>query len=245
MITQYRLKFEAGAEKISVEWAYRLYAALLKQCPRDFGVEAHCNQITPISQFLDCKGMQPVWRVSLLGEDCEDALGPTLEKAESFCLSGTTGPLWVSNREKRQIRDVEQLFQEGEKRKGRHCLRFCTPTSFKSQGRYQTMPSQRLIVQSLIRRWNGCIRECPIEDPEGQGVEALAAGLVISDFHIHSCAYRLKGSSVPGFAGSMTIDNRLDGFHRQLADALLVFAGYAGIGIKTTLGMGGIKEEKF
>ena len=41
----------------------------------------------------------------------------------------------------------------------------------------------------------------------------------------------------------MTLDNRLSGFHRELVGALLTFAGYAGVGIKTSLGMGGVTHH--
>jgi CRISPR/Cas system endoribonuclease Cas6 (RAMP superfamily) len=33
----------------------------------------------------------------------------------------------------------------------------------------------------------------------------------------------------------------LSGFHKQLANALLAFGTYSGVGIKTTLGMGGLE----
>lgn len=244
MLTQYRLYFDhMGVENFRAEWAYRLYAALLKQCPAEFGALVHTDQITPVSQFLTWQGRRVIWRVSLLGEACESALCPVLENARNFSVSGVPEPLLVSGREKCEIQDVDRLFENGAQRKGRHQLTFCTPTAFKSRGRYQTMPSQHLIVQSLIRKWNSCILECPIEDEDGQGAEALADGLKMTDFKIHSCNYLLKGSNIPGFVGSMTVENRLHGFHRELADALLVFAGYAGVGIKTTLGMGGVIEK--
>lgn len=121
-----------------------------------------------------------------------------------------------------------------------HRLRFCTPTCFKSVGQYLPLPTTRLIVQSLMKKWNGCISECPIEDEDGQGMETLAAGLRPRDFQLRSRTYYLKGNSIPGFVGELTLENRLDGFHRELADALLLFADFAGIGIKTTLGMGGV-----
>ena len=91
-----------------------------------------------------------------------------------------------------------------------------------------------------MKKWNGCFPECPIEDEDGEGLQALAEGLSISHFHIKDRAYWLKGTPVPGFVGELTLSNQLDGFHRQLASSLLIFAQYAGVGIKTTLGMGGV-----
>ena len=43
--------------------------------------------------------------------------------------------------------------------------------------------------------------------------------------------------------GELTLENRLSGFHRQLADVLLLFSGYSGVGIKTALGMGGVRRQ--
>ena len=97
-------------------------------------------------------------------------------------------------------------------------------------------------MQSLIKKWNGCILDCPIEDEDGQGLEALAAGLRPRSFRLYSRDYVLKGSPIPGVVGELTLENRLEGFHRELADALLCFAPFSGVGIKTTLGMGGVEH---
>ena len=67
------------------------------------------------------------------------------------------------------------------------------------------------------------------------------AGLLCRGYQLRDQSYFLKDNHVPGFVGSLTLDSTcLSGFHRTLADALLYFSGYSGIGIKTTLGMGGI-----
>ena len=73
-------------------------------------------------------------------------------------------------------------------------------------------------------------------------MEALAVGLRPRSFGLHDQTYYLKGNSIPGFVGELTLENRLDGFHRELANALLYFADFAGVGIKTTLGMGGVEH---
>ena len=39
--------------------------------------------------------------------------------------------------------------------------------------------------------------------------------------------------------GSLTVCNRLSGIHAAVSDLLLQFAAFSGVGIKTTLGMGG------
>lgn len=222
------------------EWAYRLYAALLEQAPAEFGARVHEIGISPISQYLDCRGKHFDWHVTLLGETAETALGPRLEQAVPFCLTKDQVLLTPRQKRKTYISAPEELFLRAAAGTGRHILEFRTASAFKSRGKYQVLPTSRLILQNLIQKWNGSFPDCPIEDEDGQGMEAMADGLLCRRFQLHDRTYFLKGNAVPGFVGTVTLENCLSGFHRELADALLTFAGYAGVGIKTSLGMGGV-----
>lgn len=244
MLTQYHLTLTPDhACHPRAEWAYRLYAALLAQVPDGFGAEVHRDGATPVSQYLALDRGIIRWTVSLLGAKAERELSEILEMLERLRLEKDGVTLRVEHRERRTIADASELLALAARERGLHPIRFLTPTAFKSQGRYLNLPSTHLIVQNLVRKWNGCITECPIEDVDGQGVEALAAGLRLRSFHLRDRMYYLKGSSIPGFVGEITLENRLTGFQRQLADALLLFADYSGIGIKTTLGMGGLAHQ--
>ena len=244
MLTQYKLTIRPEKPcALRPEWAYRLYAALLAESSQDFAASAHQDAVTPVSQFLlqTPQGLQ--WTVSLLGEESEAALAPTLETLDRIWLEKGRISMLTEKRRSRTLRSADELFALAMRKNTRlHHLRFCTAACFKSQGQYLPLPTTRLIVQSLMKKWNGCISECPIEDEDGQGMEALAAGLRPRDFQLRNRTYFLKGNAIPGFVGELTLENRLDGFHRELADALLYFADFAGIGIKTTLGMGGVEH---
>lgn len=243
MLTQYQLLlFPERPCQPRPEWAYRFYAAMLYEASREFGDLAHQDAVTPVSQFLrdTPRGLQ--WTVNLLGDESERALSPVLERMTRVRLKREGLVLKAEKQSCRVIRDTEELFALSAKSVGVHRLCFHTATCFKSRGQYLPLPTMRLIVQSLIKKWNGCIPECPIEDQDGQGMEALAEGLRPRDFHLHSRNYFLKGHSLPGFVGDLTLENRLGGFHRELTEALLSFADFAGVGIKTTLGMGGVEH---
>lgn len=243
MLTRYCLELTPDRScRTRPEWAYHLYAALLERAPAAFGVRVHEGSISPVSQYLDRRGGKLIWSVTLLGAEAEAALGPPLEEGEPFYLEKEGILLRPDKVEQNQIVSPEELFLRAAGA-GRYFLCFRTPAAFKSRGHYQIIPTARLILQSLIQKWNGYFPGCPIEDEDGQGMEAMAAGLVCSRFQLHDRVYFLKGSAVPGFVGAMTLDNRLSGFHRELAGALLAFAGYAGVGIKTSLGMGGVTHH--
>ena len=225
------------------EWGYRLYAALLREAPTRFGLEAHGGDVTPISQHLKTGGEGPlIWSVALLGQSAEDVLCGPLEALRELQLEKDGVCFSVEKLRTERVPDAASLLAAATEHSGTHPLLFRTSTAFKSRGQYLNLPTARLIIQSLMKKWNGCISECPIDDEDGEGMEAIAAGLRCRSFQITDQRFYLKGNSVPGFTGRITLENRLSGFHRQLADALLLFSEYAGVGIKTTLGMGGVQR---
>ena len=245
MLTRYTLTLAPqGPGHSRPEWAYHLYAALLEGAPAEFGAASHRDGATPVSQYLSREGERLVWRVTLLGGESEAALAPVLEAREAYHLKKDGVTLHVARRSWDHIADVEELFVRSAWCSGLHRLTVRTPAAFKSRGVYQILPTPRFILQSLIKQWNGCFPGCPIEDGDGEGMEAMAAGLLCRGYQLRDQSYFLKGNHIPGFVGSLTLDStRLPGFHRTLTDALLYFSGYAGIGIKTALGMGGVGHQ--
>ena len=244
MLTQYRLTLTAEVPcRPRPEWGYRLYAALLESAPPAFGTGVHQDGVTPVSQYFISKGSTLHWSVTLLGQRCQEALGPALERQEVFALQRDNIRLKVLARSVRTVPDVETLLTWAAGCSGSHRLQFRTAAAFKSQGQYLNLPTARLIVQSLLKKWNGCFPDCPIEDVDGEGMETLAAGLRCQRFQLSDRMFYLKGNLIPGFVGTLSLENQLAGFRRQLADALLIFSGYAGVGIKTALGMGGVEHQ--
>ena len=221
-------------------WGYRLYAALLEDAPGALGERFHQEGVTPVSQFLTVDHNTLNWHISLLGEESRQALDSFLRASVSFQLKWDRVTLQVVGRKREQIPDVDALLAACTGSSGRHRLQFCTPTAFKSHRQDCILPSTRLLLHSLCQQWNGCFLNCSIEDEDGKGLEAMSDGLLCRRFSLHEQTYCLKGYRISGFVGTMTLDNKLSGFQRELADALLLFAGYSGVGIKTTLGMGGV-----
>ena len=246
MLTQYSLRLtpaEGPALRGSAEWGYRLYGALLEGVPPSFGAVLHREGVTPVSQYLLAGEEALEWRVTLLGRESQAVLGPLLEGRQVYRLIRDRVELQAEVRRRTCVDSVEELFALSAGGRGLHRLDFRTPTAFKSRGRYLILPNSRLSLQSLVRQWNGCFPDCPIEDQDGQGVEAMSEGLLCRGYRLRDQSYPLKGSRVPGFVGELTLENRLAGFHRTLADALLYFSGFSGVGIKTALGMGGVEHS--
>ena len=241
MLSRYELTVQTEGHVPRLEWAYPLYAALLERLPSLVGFRQHDGERTKISQFIRLVGADRlIWQVSLLGDEAEDIFAPILEEIEYCILRREHATLHIQQRRVLRIDTVEQLLSNPYP--ARRKLHFATPTAFKVRKAYDLLPTPERIVQSLIRRWNVCIPQCPIDDEDGEGTAMLAQDLRCCRLQLRDCGYPLKGQVIPGVIGTMILENQHSGFPAQLAHALLTFATFSGVGIKTTLGMGGILE---
>lgn len=243
MITHYKITLLPERDtRIFPEWGYHLYSSLLSLAPHSFGERMHSDGITPVSSCITVQDKQVIWYVNLLGADIETVLSPIIEQQERYRLRRENQSLQVSTMQIEHIDSADTLLRLPEHRTMK--LRFLTPTAFKSDGNYVNLPSVPLIMCNLLNKWNGCFaEECPIEDEDGGGIQAIANGLRIAEYRLSSCDYLLKGQPIPGFTGELMLKCRLNGFHLTMANLLLHFAPYAGVGIKTALGMGGVSCE--
>ena len=244
MLTQYRLLLSCESPfPPRAEWAYRLYAVLLDLAPPGFGELAHLDTRKPLRQHLRLRADGSLlWTVNLLGDVGEAALSGPLERLKCIPLDAQT-TLRVRDLRLRRVRDLEDLLALAQAEPSVHRLLFCTPTAFKSQKRYQTQPTARLVLQSLIRSWNACVPAPPLLEEEGKALDELAADLLLRDPQLRDRSYFLKGSTIPGCTGSILLENRLEGDRRLRTDALLLFSEFSGVGIKTALGMGGVERR--
>lgn len=237
MLTQYRLTLHAN-RPVQLSWAYLLYASLLRKAPHEIGQKWHQTGWTPVSQHLTAEGASCLWTVNLLDQESEAALSDILTQADRFQLHRSV-TLSVQARQRTSIPDMDALLQQISGCSGRHRLTFRTPTAFKSQKKYCNLPTVRLLLQSLIRSWN----LCGFPTIPEEALASLSDGLSFRHFTLKDQDYFLKGHGIPGFTGTLELENSLSGADRQLVNALLYFSQFAGIGIKTTLGMGGAEHQ--
>ncbi len=235
----YALHFRCHSP-VDCQSAYPLYASLLEKAPSSVAEKLHEEGLAPMSQFLQITSEEVIWHINLFSPYLLEHLAPILESEIEFALRNKRITLVVKSVEKSSIPSVEEFFKIATDHAGKHPVQVCTPTAFKSRGNYISLPTSHLVLQNLIKKWNVCYPKAVIELEDEESLQALAQGLWIHQFQIQSQSYLLKGKNISGFVGELTFTNHLKGMQRQVVDVLLLFAPYAGIGIKTTLGMGGL-----
>ena len=242
MITrlQFAVSLPDGAQA-DASWGYWLYSALLEQMPAEAAEWFHEQSFTPLSQYwlVDKFAHRACWRVSLLGDEAESLLLAPLEALSRLNLRECTQPLAVSLEGRERYASLSEFWNRAAAMPDvpSHQLRIWTPASFKSGGRYAIFPEARLILQNLVLRWNAIAPQCAISDEDA--LRMLEEKISIRDYRLQTSRFLLKEQRIPGFSGQIWLQNRLPAPLMEIWKLLLLFADFAGIGIKTALGMGG------
>ena len=122
-------------------------------------------------------------------------------------------------------------------------IRFASPTAFSlGERKFALFPEPLLLWDSLMRTWNLYAPE--VIRMEKQDIrEFVKTHVTISDYSLHTTTLHFPKSPQKGFIGKCTYHLKTgDGYAAQLA-VLAEFARYAGIGYKTTMGMGQARLE--
>lgn len=241
MISRYELTLSPpDGTALSPDCAYRLYSWLLSRIPEEQGEALHSQEDHPISQYLSCSrsGGPGVWHIALLNDAAHELFVPVLENVRSIDLH--TGTLAVSAINHEAEKTPKEIILSGRAANtGRASLQFVSPASFRQAGRYVIYPQEKLIIGSLVKRWNSFCPEYRMDDEDA--LQMLENSVRITDYSLRTVRFRLKNALIPCFTGKITLSAGLPLPLAELWNALLCWAEYSGIGIKTALGMGGVQ----
>ena len=113
-------------------------------------------------------------------------------------------------------------------------MSFDTPTAFRKSGKHLLFPLPENVFGSLARKWNAFGDECLEIDPD-----RIADSIMVQQFNIRTAMLEFGSFRQIGFIGNVTFDlSDLDREHRRVIALLAEWARFAGIGAKTTMGMG-------
>ncbi|WP_143443227.1 CRISPR-associated endoribonuclease Cas6 [Lentilactobacillus parakefiri] len=117
-------------------------------------------------------------------------------------------------------------------------LDFISPTAFKSQNSFIFLPDIRLIFQSLMRKYEYVFSDTDHVDVEL--LDQIIQSTRIKHFKIKSEYYSIHQAFIPGFKGKIKLSCSGPQTLVNYVNLLLKFGEYAGIGVKTGLGMGAV-----
>ena len=243
MIKHYKFKLSHdGAQKINSNVAYPLYSELLKYVSADFADAMHEQNFTPLSQHVELlNDTEIIWHISLFGQEAINEFLPTLESLSDIKLETKEILLHADEKIDESVITFDEIISEAAKIDDMvwQSIKLVSPTTFKSAGQYVLFPSSDLIIKSLVSKWNYACEQYVLDDEDM--LDMLLRGVKISGYRLSSTAFRMKGQNIPSFVGNLKLNARLSPPIMQIYKSLLLFGEYSGIGIKTTLGMGGLE----
>lgn len=131
--------------------------------------------------------------------------------------------------------DLVQRFLFAPQAPRRIRLRFLTPTTFRSQGRAVPLPLPGLVFGSLVDRWNAL---APTQLPP-DARQVIDERVVVCGYRLATHVVELAGGKHVAFAGECAYQVvPPDPYWARVLLLLAEFAGFAGVGAKTTMGLG-------
>ena len=239
MITRYRFALE-GAAPLFPSQAYPIYAWLLTQIPAAYGAALHQQGATPFSQYLvpARNSNSAEWVCACLGEESEMYFRPVLQALTEIPLH--SGTLRARLLETTSADSPEAFYHQARQWPETSFFRveFLSPAAFKRDNQYVIFPEIRLFLHSLTEKWDAVFPEYSLSDSEALG--GMEAGIKLTDYRLQSCRFPMKKIRIPSFKGQIITQARLSPPLLDLWRQLLAFSCFAGVGMKTALGMGGI-----
>jgi CRISPR-associated endoribonuclease Cas6 len=122
-------------------------------------------------------------------------------------------------------------------------MHYASPTAFSLGDRqFALFPEPMLLWDSLMRVWNNYAP--PVLQIDKTTLRAfISENVAVSDYTLQTCNMHFPKYGQKGFVGTCSYIVRQEGENAARLAALAEFARYAGVGSKTTMGMGQARAE--
>lgn len=223
------------------------HGIIMQHIDTNYATELHRSQVHPYRQFifLDERTKSYIWRIITFTKTCESQMRLMIQALPEsvyvrqkqvylkilYISASTTSHdalceliLGPNLDEPANIQELQLIFK--------------TSTSFKSQNAYQPFPDLERIFQSLLKRWNTFSNSYTFTAPDL--AKQLCQATTLVDYQVKFKPYRVEKTQIPAFIGHYTVRFKKNHSLAPLAMLLLFYSQFTGVGIKTSLGMGGI-----
>lgn len=243
MIAKLTMKLDSCSEAaLSYQMSSLFHGVLLEQVDCEYGMYLHQSNLKPFSQHLVLHKDEALWIINVFSQKAyEQMIVPLMrEGVQEIYLKHRE--LHIPILEKKcELVDVDAIMEQTIFSTCSRYLniRFATPTAFKSDGEYVFYPTIRHIFNSLIQKFDVVNEQVEIYTPEL--LNDIETNLKISRYNLRSTYFSLEGVKIPAFVGEITIKVRGPQPLVNIVHLLVRFGEYAGVGIKTAMGMGHIE----
>ncbi len=220
-----------------------LQGVLMERLDAAYVSYLHSLPFNPYSQYCYATkgGAELVWCIHTLTSEAERNIIQPLQGMEDFLVKGIDASFAVK-RSMTEVIDLQHLTDLiRSDSTDRSSITFLTPTSFKRAGSYAFIPDARLILQNLLMRYNAVYEGN--QEVDEDTIQYMEKNIHIVSYSLQSRYFSHVSHNyrIPAFTGRIVLKCRGPQPLVGLVRMLLKFGEYAGVGIKTSMGMGGIR----
>lgn len=241
MLAELRLELETDSPEFGYYQSSNMQGILMQQTDSAYASLLHEQGLRPYSQHI-AAGKPAEWVVKTLTKEAyQYIILPLLDGTfQEFDIEKKKIHVKILKKELKTQTYQELMDEFYTKPASRYLnMEILTPAAFKSQGKYINMPDLWHIYQSLMNKYSAVSAEMDMYD--GETLKQLTEGSSIVQYRLKSALFPLEGVKIPSFQGTMRIKINGTDTMARYARLLMRFGAYSGIGIKTAIGMGGIK----
>lgn len=237
-----KLKIDTDRKVNPSELSIYTHAILLDILPAEIADQVHNAQTNPYSQHCYYSQGDYYWEINILEQQIAEELRSILFSAEFQSFNVNQWDDLLIKIESKSLRtlnqsDLADIFYRQEA-KSQFNLIFDTPTSFKSDEKYIFYPDLRLIIQSMMFKYNYFFET---EDFDEKFLNKVLEKTKITSYKCQSHYFKVHGYAIPAFRGEIRMTCWATDSVKKYLDMLLKFGEFSGVGMKTGLGMGSIR----
>lgn len=239
MLSQLKIQLKDENKVLGYNSGSIFQGLIMEMIDPDYGERLHHLSVNPYSQYIKRTKKGAEWIITTLNQEAYEKIITPLLEVEQIDLKKKELKFSIYDRElkklSRQAFVEKHLFEQEED--NRLIFYFNSPTAFKRDNHYIFLPEVSLIFQSLMKKFDAT-GEDKIFTPEL--LEEIDRSVYISNYRLKSGLFYLEKTRIPGFTGRLELRSHTHKEVRRILKLLNQFSAYAGVGIKTSMGMGGV-----
>lgn len=200
------------------------------------------NKLKPYTHHIKRENDKLYWIINTLTDEArENIISPIIKNAPNIVYDKQNQIEVLIKDKTLDLTTYDNLISRNYLSKEKHnyiTIKFNSPTSFSSQGSYKILPDIDLIYKSIVQKYNSFSANYEIDDDEV--LDYIIQNTSIIDYNLRSVRFSMNNFRIPSFIGSIRLKIRGTDASKNLINLLIDFSTYSGIGIKTSLGMGGV-----
>lgn len=223
----------------SSNWGSLMHGMLMEHLSGAWPSLLHSDSARPITQWIEVLPQNRMnWHIQIMDDSLAVCfLESCQEGDEWFCQhNGSRMIVEEITLQQESLQDYIRKKMDVEQPVTDLRIFFKTITTHKSQGKYVLFPSVELVANSLRNRLSDADPALLIPDDH---LKLLTDHTQIHQYRLESGLFGLEGSWVKGYTGQITLRTTGPDEIIRFGHMLFGLASWFGVGIKTTLGMGG------